>query len=497
MICLRKALCIILCLITALGCAAVFPVAAADKTGKIHNFVPEAEEFYPGVEDYIAAALREHKESINVAKFGVTLNNIIYVFKSTVFDNPDIFYVDASIINYKYNNATNRVEIITPTYLCSKSKQASMTKKFNKAVKSFVSGIDPSWSDFTKALILHDRIAVNCTYKDDGLFSFTAYSALVTGRSLCEGYSRAYSYLLSLVGVDSKIINNDSKRHCWNCVKIGNSWYHIDVTSDDPTPDTCGFVQHKYFLCTDSRLLSISNGYHKGFLGDATFNDDYSCTSSKYNTVFARSVTSQIVYADKSYYFINNNYKGKHQSALIRRKNGSNKVLKLITDKWYYKNKYAYEDSFSKLGVKGNSIYFNTKRSVYRYNLSTKKFKRLHTLPSFRTKSFYGITVNGNYAYATRYNSMMKKKETTKLIKFTKNKPLVIPYRQYTSMNMEKKSKFKFTIYGGSGKVRYKTSSKKIATVNKKGVITARKKGKCTVTAVKNGYKFKLKVSVR
>ena len=187
---MRKALCIILCLITALGCAAVFPVAAADKTGKIHNFVPEAEEFYPGVEDYIAAALREHKESINVAKFGVTLNNIIYVFKSTVFDNPDIFYVDASIINYKYNNATNRVEIITPTYLCSKSKQASMTKKFNKAVKSFVSGIDPSWSDFTKALILHDRIAVNCTYKDDGLFSFTAFSRFVDFKRVSQWLPR-------------------------------------------------------------------------------------------------------------------------------------------------------------------------------------------------------------------------------------------------------------------------------------------------------------------
>ena len=62
---------------------------------------------------------------------------------------------------------------------------------------------------------------------------------------------------------------------------------------------------------------------------------------------------------------------------------------------------------------------------------------------------------------------------------------------------MRKKSKYTFTIYGGSGKVKYKTSSKKIAKVGKNGVITAKKKGKCTVTAVKNGYKFKLKVRVR
>ena len=51
-------------------------------------------------------------------------------------------------------------------------------------------------------------------------------------------------------------------------------------------------------------------------------------------------------------------------------------------------------------------------------------------------------------------------------------------------------------VTGGSGKVKWTTSNKKVATVNSKGKITARKAGKCTITAVRNGVKMRCKVTV-
>lgn len=492
---MKRVISLILCLLTAASFYAVPAANAAESKGKIYPFVPAVEEYYPGVEDYIASALREKKSNINIAQFGVSTDNIIYVFKSTIFDNPDIFYVEASYINYKFNNQTGLVEYIQPTYIVSKSKIPAMIKKFNSAAKTFISGIGSNWTDFQKALTLHDRIAVSCKYKEQNALSFTAYSALVTGKSICEGYSRAYSYLLSLVGVDSKIINNDKHHHCWNCVKVGGRWYHIDVTSDDPTPDTDGYVRHSFFLCTNNRLLSESQGEHKDFDEDVTYTDDYSCSSSKYNSSFTRSITSQIVYKNNAYYFINNKYKGKYQSAFIRRKNGSNKVLKLITERWYYKHRYPYNGSYSKLCIRGKYIYLNTRRSLYRYNLNTKKFKRLHTLASFKSRDFYGLSINGNKIYATRYNSVMKSKQSTEVIRFISGKAVVKPYVQYSSIKLKKGTKFKFQVYGGSGKTKYTASNKK-ATVSKMGRIKAKKKGSCTITAVRNGFKFKLKVKI-
>ncbi|MBQ5398009.1 MAG: hypothetical protein IIU14_01075 [Ruminococcus sp.] len=416
---MKRLICFIICALTVLSTAALFPSDAASGLGRIYPFVPVVEDYYPGLEEYIAKALREKKTSIDVSDFHISKDNIIFAYKSAVFDNPDIFYVDASFINYNYNNLTDLVETIRPRYICELGSIPSMVKKFNKAVDSFLDGVSASWSGLQKALVLHDRIAVNCEYKEKNKLSFTAYGALVSGQAICEGYSRAYSLLLSKVGVNSKIINNDVKHHCWNAVEIEGRFYHIDVTSDDPKPDTCGYVRHKFFLCTDSKLLNASSGNYTGFMSDVTFSDAFSCSSLKYNTAFFRNICSEIVYYKKAFYYIDNNYKGKHRSALIRLKNGKKKALKVIPDVWYYANKYPYKDSFSKLCASGKYIFFNTKRDIYRYSISSKKFKRVLTIKKSTAKSFYGIALSGRYIYTTRYNSRMKNKSMTKVLKIT------------------------------------------------------------------------------
>ena len=48
-----------------------------------------------------------------------------------------------------------------------------------------------------------------------------------------------------------------------------------------------------------------------------------------------------------------------------------------------------------------------------------------------------------------------------------------------------------------SGKVTYTSSSKKIATVNSKGIVTAKKKGKATITVKANGISKKVKIVVK
>ena len=50
----------------------------------------------------------------------------------------------------------------------------------------------------------------------------------------------------------------------------------------------------------------------------------------------------------------------------------------------------------------------------------------------------------------------------------------------------------------GDSVVKYKSSNKKVATVTKYGVITAKKKGKATITVtLKSGLKLKLTVKVK
>ena len=55
---------------------------------------------------------------------------------------------------------------------------------------------------------------------------------------------------------------------------------------------------------------------------------------------------------------------------------------------------------------------------------------------------------------------------------------------------------FTLRVNGGDGAIKWKSSKKKVATVNSKGVITPKKKGTTVITATRNGYTMTCKVKV-
>ena len=59
------------------------------------------------------------------------------------------------------------------------------------------------------------------------------------------------------------------------------------------------------------------------------------------------------------------------------------------------------------------------------------------------------------------------------------------------------KKTLKLTVNGGTGKATWKSGNKKVATVNANGVVKGIKPGTATITATKNGKKFKCKVTVK
>lgn len=496
---IKKIICLLLCTVI-LAWGTVMPADAktASVPGVIYPYVPQVEEYYPGIEEYIAECIRQRQTKIDIRKFAVAKDDIIYIYKSTVFDNPDIFYVNASYVDYVFDKASNIIFYLKPSYIYSLDSIPEHIKKFNNGVNTLLKGIDSSWSDYTKALVLHDRLAVFCKYKYENASSYTAYSAVVTGKSICEGYSRAYCYLLSRVGVDSKCINSESLSHCWNMVKIGSYWYHVDVTKDDPTPDTPGYVRHTYCLSSDSKLKSDSSSdKHTGWKSDVTYSSQYSCTDKTYDNYYFKKMTSQFVYRDGSYYYINNNYKGKHYSALIKRTGGKNKAIKVIKDVWYTSGNKLYKDSFSRLCQTGGYIYFNSKRNFYRLKLSTGKCKKVFEAPDFWSKDFYGIREKGSYIYGGMKKKNSDNASVKKILKITDGKVLQLPFIKNTSVTIKKKNTYTMKVYRGSGKTSYKSSNPKVAKVNKKGAIKALKKGSCRVTAVKNGVEMTCFVKVK
>ncbi|MCH5299649.1 MAG: Ig-like domain-containing protein, partial [Ruminococcus sp.] len=71
------------------------------------------------------------------------------------------------------------------------------------------------------------------------------------------------------------------------------------------------------------------------------------------------------------------------------------------------------------------------------------------------------------------------------------------PKLNKTKKTLKKGAKFMLKITGKVGTPKFSSNNKKVATVNKKGKIIAKKKGKATITVKTNGMKLKCTIKVK
>ncbi len=103
------------------------------------------------------------------------------------------------------------------------------------------------------------------------------YSVLVDGKGVCAGYARAFQFIMRNLGFESVIVTGDLKQrdregwvlslftpyisedldgHAWNLVKIGTSWYHVDVTSGEALTPMNRNISYTFLAIPDQQLLN-------------------------------------------------------------------------------------------------------------------------------------------------------------------------------------------------------------------------------------------------
>ncbi len=140
--------------------------------------------------------------------------------------------------------------------------------------------IDPWMSDALKARQLHDWLIRHCEYEDGNPYDaenqvassvFLSYALNVRGEGIgetvCAGYTKAYTMLLSAAGIESYPVeayegpNNTGTGHAWNIVKINNgytkTYYETDVTWDDHTNGTLYGTMYTRFFKNHAEMKAI------------------------------------------------------------------------------------------------------------------------------------------------------------------------------------------------------------------------------------------------
>lgn len=212
-------------------------------------------------------------------------------------DNPDKFWIKNNC-KYYYENGNTCISL---NYLMDYETRVKAQNELEERVNEIVSNAPSDATQFELELYVHDYIVDNCEYdyesaklKEENDNTGNAYGALVEGKAVCEGYSRAFQLICKKLGLECVNIfgTGEDENHMWNGIKIEGEWYQIDVTWDDTDGEQKDIARYLFFNLNDENMYkdhTVSELYEN--ISDEKFENTKAnpnlfvpkCTATEYN----------------------------------------------------------------------------------------------------------------------------------------------------------------------------------------------------------------------
>lgn len=276
------------------------------------------------------------------------------------YETPELFLVKG----LGYESSGGYITSIYASYYYTADEYEAMYQEFLAGANKLLSGIkgNDKLTDVEKALLLHDRIAINCEYTQ-GAFpqsSYNAYGVFALQDAVCMGYTLAYDYLLRQVGIDSYYCSSSSLNHAWNIVYIDGEKYHVDVTWDDPTYDRSGRVRHFNFLRSSTGISDT------GHIKNNAIDYDTTPTSTKYDNYYWQNSNTAFQLVGDDIYYIDSTAK-----TLNKISDGVTTTCKTINAKWRASSTSSWSGHFGALATDGKDLFYSMPKAVYKYDVAT------------------------------------------------------------------------------------------------------------------------------
>lgn len=175
--------------------------------------------------------------------------------EALVYENPEIFYLDVTKMYINIEKITKITGTKYNVYIDNGNEISYLAKGFYSKehieeyeaqienVKNEILSKVQGKNQYDKIKIVHDYLIDTIEYEDTLTHNhiYDVYGALINKRCVCEGYAKAFQYLMYEIGIENTIVigtgtnsKNETENHAWNYVKIDGKWYAVDVTWDDP-----------------------------------------------------------------------------------------------------------------------------------------------------------------------------------------------------------------------------------------------------------------------
>lgn len=394
-----KLLSFVVCVCMLVSIVFATPVSALtiEHTGVINKFNSSGSEssdtvafitqkFPDALYDSIYQDLIDCKESIDVEKYDLYEEDVMWVFSAVVNNNPDLFYIGDQFGYGAYSSG--KVVYIVPQYKYSGSSLATARADYNARLDTIAARFD-YLSDVEAVVAVNDYLATHYEYDSYGL-SFgidyairDAYTMLLEKRGVCQAYALLFTAIMDRLDINSTSVVSVPMNHQWNLVELDGEWYHIDVTWDDPTGVPSGYTYHDYMLHSDI-AMSSSFGHYDWIRID---NKSEQCTSTLYDDWSWTETNTQLTPHNNKWYYANNTADG---IEIVEISSEGRRVVHTQKDIWnvWDNPNYVYTNSLTTSTWYGNWMLYHSQDKLYCYD-------------TVLNKTFYltDLNVSSGYVY--------------------------------------------------------------------------------------------------
>lgn len=347
---------------------------------------------YEDAANRILEGLLNFEDDIDLTEYKITKNEFNSIYRSVIWQNPGIFYVDQTYVESTSSMDTGKILNIRPNYVINKRNYAQEKARLDQRVQRILQNIDTSWPAYRQLRYLHDELDTFIEYEKDvdtyGSSLYTTYGALVNNQALCHGYTLSFNYIANLLGFETRVVSSEAMNHTWSMVKIDGQWYHVDVTWDDPIADLAGRATHDYFLLSENKIKQLRPGVDWNMVPKAT--------STAYDNAWWQGVETFIYPIGDKDYYINHHYTTSEYGSLMARdtKTGQEEEIVKIKKRWYVDSSHTgiWKGNFSQLIYTGKEFYYNTCDSVYSIKPDGSDNKVVWEKPKTENWDIYGLT---------------------------------------------------------------------------------------------------------
>lgn len=189
-------------------------------------------------------------------------------FQCVMLDHPEIFYVDGyKYTEYKSGDTVNKI-VFSGNYLYTAEEIADRKARIGQKVADIMAGIPDTDDEYQIVKYFYETLISGTEYDMDSGDHQNICSVFLNGKSVCQGYAKAFQYLLHQAGMESGLVIGtvkDGDSHAWNLVSVNGNWYFVDVTwgdanyllsegEENKTVTHNGFVNYDYLCVTTEQL---------------------------------------------------------------------------------------------------------------------------------------------------------------------------------------------------------------------------------------------------